>query len=147
MLQVISAVSKIIRQRVQKFRVSGRVRRAKIIHGIDDASSKEVTPYPISACFRKVRMRSHPLGELHPRIRPLLRRKLGTIQESGKHLRLSPGIEDDHIRELVDVAAAHSIQHHLALGKLSDSAVECRQPPELVLAPGLEWMIVALGAL
>src|SRR6266852_96933 len=134
----------------------GRIRRAKVIHRLNNPSAEKITPHAIDGRLRKVRMRSDPLGEHQAQVPTFVFREDLSVQQSWRDLELSPrieylaafvldakryllpgGIVVDHVRDVSQRRLLDDV----------DPPEEGSHAPELILAPGLERMVVALSAI
>ena len=131
------------------------VGRAEVIHRLHDAPSEEVAPDAVDDSLGKVGIfrRGHPFGQPHAQIPPLAVGKKAAVGETGRDLLLGPGMKDLGRASILAPAVPLDVVDHeigapnlFDLHDLSHVAEKGRQPPELILAPVLEGMVVTLGA-
>ena len=144
----------VLRQGRQQLGVGGRIGGAEIVHRFHHPSAEKMAPYPIDRRLGEIGMSGDPLGQPDPRVGPVRLRQQGAVQEGRKHL--LPGAGMEHF-----ATPALDEQVHLLPGRVLEddragllpspshqvhAPEECGQPPELILAPSLEGVVVTLGA-
>ena len=66
MLDIKSAGDEVLRQRVEQFRVGGRVASPNVVYRFDNSPAEQITPEPVDVAQREVGVfrRGHPVRKL-----------------------------------------------------------------------------------
>ena len=160
MAQIVAALHKFHRQRIEERRVAGRIAGADVVHRIDDAASEEIAPKPVHCGLRKVGIvgRGQPFGEGGAAILTGGNGRRFAIRNLRRDGLIGLGMPDFATVEIL----VNDVLRHLLGGvgfvRPDQGVASERAPLEgylreigaerviLVLGPALERMIVALVA-
>ena len=148
-LQVVTVLTEVRRQRVEERLIHGRIGGAEIVHRLDHAAPEERRPDAVdrALCEKRIVGVGQPIGQRQPGIAIVRRGEFGGIGRPGFHHRVR--------QRMPDIATGREVKHLGARRNgwrqpgalLLHRTEERRELVEVVLAPFLVRMMMALGAL